>query len=133
MKNRLSEMIGKILVDIKLLHNEILFHCEDGKVYKMYHWQDCCESVEIESIVGDIKDLIGKPLLKAEEISSDDFEKQWLESKTDSEKRQLESYTWTFYKLATVNGYVDIRWYGESNGYYSESVEVILLGTDYDY
>ena len=72
--------------------------------------QDCCESVTIVDVVGNISALIGSPLLMADESTSD-------------QANASESGTWTFYKFATIKGYVDIRWLGESNGYYSESVD----------
>jgi hypothetical protein len=70
----------------------------------------------VESVVGDVQDLIGEPILVAEEVTSHDNPED-----ADVSEYQ-ESFTWTFYKLATRKGYVDIRWYGESNGYYSERV-----------
>lgn len=119
--NLLGKTINKITIERKNWHNdrddveEIRFRCSDGTVYHMYHDQDCCEHVYVESIVGDIQDLLGNPILVAEESTNQD------DPPTENSD---DSYTWTFYKLATIKGHVDIRWYGTSNGYYSESVTV---------
>lgn len=72
-------------------------------------------------IVGDIEDLIGSPILLAEEITHDNINPNGV----DVPKNQ-DSFTWTFYKLSTIKGSVTIRWYGKSNGcYYSEEVKFI--------
>lgn len=136
----IEDLLGKTLTEIKNNCDELIFIVDDGTQYKMYHSRDCCEFVTIDDINGDLNDLIGTPILLAEEISNDDFatefESKFTEVdeygyKKDKEGNSMpESCTWTFYKLATVNGYVDIRWYGESNGYYSERVDFIQVGVD---
>lgn len=114
-----SDLIGKTLVSIDTTDESIKFRTIEGEQYEMSHFQSCCESVTVESIVGDLNDLIGHPILKAEESTSENATPLGVQLPS----RCDESYTWTFYKLATIKGYVDIRWFGESNGYYSESVD----------
>ena len=111
---------GKVLTKIEnIADEEIVFHCNDGEVYKLHHSQDCCEWVTVEDISGYLFDLIGSPIVVAEEVIHD----QDVNPVGVPEQEWQDSFTWTFYKLDTINGGVTIRWYGESNGYYSESVD----------
>lgn len=125
----IKDLVGKTLTEINNNGDELIFTVDDGTQYKMYHAQDCCEDVSIEDINGDLADLIGSPILSAEEVSN-------YEPVTEKDKKQTEeaneygSCTWTFYKIASIKGYVDIRWFGSSNGYYSESVDFIKVGVD---
>lgn len=108
-----KELLNKKFTAVEQLENSILFTTDFGH-YLLQHDQDCCETVWIESIVGDLSDLVGSPILLAEESVS-------------VMQDASESGTYTFYKLATIKGYVDIRWIGESNGYYSESVDMVFI------
>jgi len=116
-RGSMSDLIGKTLSSVVNNGNdEIIFTVNDGTRYAMYHIQDCREHVYIDDICGDLDDLIGSPILESEEVSSDGAPSKDL-------AYEDESYTWTFYKLGTIKGSVNIRWYGTSNGYYSESVD----------
>ena len=64
----INELIGKTLVEIKISDSkdEIIFICDEGTKYRMFHYQDCCESVTIDDINGNLNDLIGTPIILAE-------------------------------------------------------------------
>jgi hypothetical protein len=118
MNAEFEDLLGKTLVRVEREGDDLLrFVTNEGEKFEMFHQQDCCESVEIESITGDLTDLIGTPILLAEEAEGG------LPPKDPGD----ESYEWTFYKLRTIKGSVDIRWYGTSNGYYSETVDFIKV------
>ena len=115
-----EDLLGKILsrIDVNKANDEIIFVEDSGKKYRMYHDQNCCESVSIEDICGNLDDLIGSPIIRASEDSNSE-----THPKGFIPEYEPDSFTWTFYNIATAKGHVTIRWYGESNGYYSESVD----------
>ncbi len=122
MEAKFSDLKGKTLIIIDGLvkgSDFVTFYTKEENIYEMYHDQECFEKVEVEDICGDIQDLLDSPILLAEESTSREnpkgTEMEW----------QDDSFTWTFYKLSTFKGDVTIRWYGESNGYYSERVDFI--------
>lgn len=110
-----SELSGRLLVRVEggAGDESIAFVTSDGERWLMLHDQDCCEHVFVEDVCGDTADLIGSPLLLAEETSR---------SAGADDDVGDDSGTWTFYKMATIKGSVTIRWLGTSSGYYSESV-----------
>lgn len=108
---------GKTLINIECKgDSEIQFKDSENNIYHMYHEQDCCEEVYIKDICGNLSHLLDSPITMAECIVNEGNvgEDEWGTA------------TWTFYKLATVKGYVTITWYGESNGYYSETVDFVI-------
>jgi hypothetical protein len=110
---KFSELVGKTLTYVDKVGDEkLVFTTNEGEVYTLYHERECCEDVWIEDICGDLDDLLDAPIRVAEKTSNHDGEPLYSE----------DSFTWTFYKLDTAKGGVTIRWYGQSNGYYSESV-----------
>jgi hypothetical protein len=118
MENTINELVGTTLISISGMtkdSDEITFQSDDGRKWVMNHSQDCCESVLLDDIVGESSDLLNSPILQAEEVSNSEPQKpnEFYEG----------SHTWTFYRLATIKGSVVLKWYGTSNGYYSESVD----------
>lgn len=118
----IGKTLTKIVVDDAGSEDQIIFYVSDGTKYRLYHEYNCCESVDIDDICGDLDDLIGSPIISAREDISSDKTPAYIKIVGALD----ESYTWTFYNIFTAKGHVTIRWYGASNGWYSESVDFEL-------
>ena len=122
MVDPLSHLIGLTLKEVTVNKQDdvITYTSECGQRFRMLHHNDCCETVYIEDVEGDINDLIGSPILVAETVQ--DAMQQAMNLIIPLPEKNGECEQWTFYRLATAKGWVVIRWYGDSNGYYSTDV-----------
>jgi uncharacterized protein YegJ (DUF2314 family) len=115
-----DELLGRTLYRAEADDETLTLYLSNTNYVIFQHQQNCCEHVYIEDICGDLEDLVGAPLVEAEEVSN--YEAEPLSENEDS-------YTWTFYRFRTRKGSVTVRWYGSSNGYYSEDVSVEVVDT----
>ena len=70
-----------------------------------------------EDVNGELSWLLDTPILMADEAQGE----------TGTEEEYGTEYRWTFYRFATRKGYVDLRFLGLSNGWYSEKMDFIRI------
>ena len=91
-----SDLLNHEVVDV--YHDDGVFQIlTKTHLFQLYHDGECCEHVYLQDVVGDIQSLIGNKILMAEESTSNENPLHDQEC----------SFTWTFYKLATIKGYVE--------------------------
>lgn len=90
----------------------IYFELENDTLVIFKHNRECCEEVNIKDIVGNLRDLIGEPLLEAEVVINEN-------EGTRSDRQQN-----TFFKFTTCKANVNVSWFGTDNGYYSTTVSM---------
>ena len=112
MKN-FFELKGKVIEKIDGLYvdaEEYKFKLRDLGTLTFWHYQECCESVRVQSITGDPALIIDQEIIFAEE---------------DSVRSDTANKTTTTYILRVPSGAeLKIVWFGASNGYYSEDVDM---------
>lgn len=112
-KKYLDNMVGRVVKYVDIDKEEMKITCEDNSVFTFYHEQDCCEHVYIADTVGEPMSLKGWKLLLVD-----------MEATRESSCDGDESKTTTVVKFVTDENTVSVKWIGESNGYYSESVDL---------
>ena len=116
---RFDVLVGEVLdaVDIDREKDQILLTTRSGRKFLVYREQDCCETVAISGQDGSFDKLIGKPLIEARDFAVD----------TGESESDYDSQTTTTLVFRVDDQTVISRWIGDSNGYYSESVDIAEL------
>lgn len=119
-ENCLSELLGEVISTVEGAEDgqETIITTESGKAIKIYHAQDCCEHVSIED--SEVDNIVGGYCHFAGFV-----EGETPVVTTNDDYYHEESQTWSFLKIETSKGSIWQRWLGESNGYYSESVDIL--------
>ena len=106
---------GKTIVEVvglKKQEESVVLRLDDKSELEFYHEYSCCENFWLEDFEFSGKSVIGAKILDVVLVSEKQDVTEWG------------TMTWTFYKIQTDKGELFMRWCGESNGYYSEDVDI---------
>jgi len=112
-----QKVTGKTVVNVVVGKNSddndiVTIKFTDGSYLTMQHYQDCCEGVVLEDYsLDELLALKGQKLVSAYET-------------TDYQTTEYGDQCYTFYSIQGDSSSATLRWYGESNGYYSVKVIV---------
>ena len=109
----IDDLVGKAVRGLAY-SDEYFQILTDDCIYIFYHEYSCCESVWLTQVDGISDKIIGSRIVIAEVV-------------TDEKDTECGHITWTFYKIGTNKGMIDFRGQGESNGFYSETVDLIKI------
>jgi hypothetical protein len=107
MKLLFSTLKGQTITKITSDFESVTFKTV-GKTYKLEHFQDCCESVRLKNVIGDIKDILNVPITLAEEDNPSNPD--WHLDHYD------DSHTWSVFILEAAGKRVEFWFLRESNG-----------------
>jgi hypothetical protein len=116
-EEEIKEMVGQT---VRKIENECIV--TDECKFEFYHRQDCCESVGMYAEFGKLEDLVGQKIVDAFVEFPDDEETK--EKFPEFYAGYYDSYTWTKITIKGELSQYVAYWLGESNGYYSESVDI---------
>ena len=109
----IDDLVGKVIKG--WAYSDMYFQIlTDDCIYIFYHEYSCCESVWLTQVDGINDKIIGSRIVIAEVV-------------TDEKDTECGHTTWTFYKIGTNKGIIDFRFQGESDGYYSETVDLVKI------
>jgi hypothetical protein len=119
---QIEDMVGLVFTKVISDSESVTFYLTDNDYFIFKHFQNCCESVWLEDVCGDLSDLENTPMVVAEELS---YHPDFQDEDTDYGIRR-----WTFYNFRTNKGTVSLRFCGSSNGYYSVGVSLLRYKTE---
>lgn len=114
---KIEDLVGETLayIDADDQGEEVMLTTQSGRRIRIFHNQDCCETVRVEDTQGNWHDLIGRVIIEATED---------VRPQGDPPPEYPDSWTRTTLTFKVDGATVISKWIGESNGYYSESVDI---------